>query len=101
MTLAAQPPHWSSSMNGMYLSGNPGIVHAMQMPPTFGHPPTPLTHPRIGTLHFTTGPLQPSLTRQRLSDPYSVANLPSSTKPSRLQPSRTVREISHLGRICF
>ena len=50
-------------MNGMNLSGNPGIVHAMQMPPTFGQPPTPPTQPRIGTLHFATGPLQPSLTR--------------------------------------
>ena len=61
----------SSSMNGMYLSGKPGIVQAMQMPPTFGQPPMPFTQPRSGTLHFTTGPLQPSLTRQRWSEPYS------------------------------
>ncbi len=52
-------------MNGMYLSGKPGIVQAMQMPPTFGQPPTPLCQPRTGTLHFTTGPLQPSFTMQR------------------------------------
>ena len=52
-------------MNGMNLSGKPGIVQAMQIPPTFGQPPTPLTQPRIGTLHFTTGPLQPILTMQR------------------------------------
>jgi hypothetical protein len=54
-------------MNGMYLSGKPGIVQAMQIPPTFGQPPTPLTQPRIGTFHFTTGPLHPSLTRHRPS----------------------------------
>jgi len=59
------------------LSGNPGIVQAMQMPPTFGQPPTPLIQPRLGTLHLTTGPQQPSLTRQ-LGEPYSVANSPSS-----------------------
>ena len=33
------PPVGSSSMNGMNLSGKPGIVQAMQMPPTFGQPP--------------------------------------------------------------
>ena len=71
-------PHWSGSMNGMYLSGKPGIVQAMQMPPTLGQPPMPLTHPRTGTLQRTTGPLQPSLTRQRGSSPYSVANWPCS-----------------------
>ena len=66
-----------SSMNGMNLSGNPGIVQAMQMPPTFGHPPTPLIQPRLGTLHLTTGPQQPSLTRH-LGEPYSLAKSPSS-----------------------
>ena len=66
-----------SSMNGMNLSGKPGIVHAMQMPPTLGQPPTPLIQPRLGTLHLTTGPQQPSLTRQ-LGEPYSPANVPSS-----------------------
>ena len=35
-------------MNGMYLSGKPGIVQAMQMPPTFGQPPMPFTQPRTG-----------------------------------------------------
>ena len=50
-------------MNGMNLSGNPGIVQAMQIPPTFGQPPTPLIQPRLGTLHLTTGPQQPSFTR--------------------------------------
>ena len=53
----------SGSTNGMYLSGKPGIVQAMQMPPTFGQPPMPDDHPRIGTLHLTTGPLHPSFTR--------------------------------------
>ena len=71
------PPIGSGSMNGMYLSGKPGIVHAMQMPPTLGQPPMPLTQPRSGTLHLTTGPLQPSLTRHWWS-PYSFAKSPSS-----------------------
>src|SRR5215471_18145706 len=66
-----------SSMNGMNLSGNPGIVQAMQMPPTFGQPPTPLIQPRLGTLHLTTGPQQPSLTRH-LGEPYSAAKSPCS-----------------------
>src|SRR5689334_888213 len=48
-----------SSMNGMNLSGKPGMVQAMQMPPTFGHPPMPFIHPRFGTLQLTTGPQQP------------------------------------------
>src|SRR4051812_4267179 len=51
-----------SSMNGMNLSGKPGIVQPMQMPPTLGQPPTPPIHPRLGTLQFTTGPQQPSFT---------------------------------------
>ena len=66
---AAALPHGSGSMNGMYLSGKPGIVQPMQMPPTFGQPPTPLTQPRWGTLQTAAGPLQPSLTRQRGSLP--------------------------------
>ena len=37
------------------------MVQAMQMPPTFGQPPTPSIQPRLVTLHFTTGPQQPSL----------------------------------------
>ena len=53
-----------SSMNGMNLSGKPGIVQPMQIPPTLGQPPTPLIQPRFGTLHITTGPQQPSLTMQ-------------------------------------
>src|ERR1700733_5910591 len=70
-------PPGGSSMKGMNLSGNPGIVHPMQMPPTFGQPPIPLIHPRLGTLHFTTGPQQPSLT-MHFGDPYSVAKSPCS-----------------------
>ena len=61
-----------SSMKGMNLSGKPGIVHPMQMPPTLGQPPTPFIQPRFGTLHLTTGPHQPSLT-MHLGEPYSVA----------------------------
>ena len=98
MMFEAAPPQRSSSMKGMYLSGKPGIVQAMQMPPTFGQPPNPLCQPRTGTLQWTTGPLQPSLTRQRGSSPYSVAYSPCSAKPPRLQPSRTVRSNSHFGR---
>ena len=54
---------YSVFMKGMNLSGKPGMVHAMQMPPTFGQPPMPLIHPRLGTLHLTTGPQQPIFTR--------------------------------------
>src|SRR6476619_6021352 len=86
-----------SSMNGMNLSGNPGLVHAMQMPPTLGHPPTPLIQPRLGTLHFTTGPQQPSLTRQ-VGESYADANCPCSKYPARSQPSWTVAPNSHFGR---
>src|ERR1700733_4617969 len=70
-------PPGGSSMNGMNLSGKPGMVHPMQMPPTFGQPPTPLIYPRLGTLHFTTGPQHPSLT-MHFGDPYSVAKSPCS-----------------------
>src|SRR5271170_3136693 len=70
-------PPGGSSMNGMNLSGNPGMVHPMQMPPTFGQPPMPFSHPRLGTLHLTTGPQQPSLT-MHFGDPYSVAKSPCS-----------------------
>ena len=50
------------------------MVQPMQMPPTLGHPPTPLIHPRLGTLHLTTGPQQPSFT-MHLGEPYSVGEL--------------------------
>ncbi len=70
-------PPGGSSMKGMNLSGKPGIVQPMQMPPTFGHPPMPLIHPRLGTLHFTTGPQQPSFT-MHFGEPYSVAKSPCS-----------------------
>src|ERR1700733_15325931 len=70
-------PPGGSSMNGMNLSGNPGMGHPMQMPPTFGQPPMPLIQPRFGTLHLTTGPQQPSLT-MHFGDPYSVAKSPCS-----------------------
>src|SRR4026207_2281627 len=66
-----------SSMNGMSLAGNPGIVQPMQMPPAFGQPPAPLIQPRLGTLHLTTGPQQPSLT-MHFGEPYSVAKSPCS-----------------------
>jgi len=52
-----------SSMNGMNLSGKPGMVQPMQMPPTFGQPPMPAIQPRLGTLQLTTGPQQPIFTR--------------------------------------
>ena len=47
------------SMNGMNLSGKPGIVQPMQMPPTFGQPPIPSIQPRLVTLQLTTGPQHP------------------------------------------
>src|SRR4051812_36045151 len=51
-----------SSMKGMNLSGKPGMVQAIQMPPTLGQPPMPRIQPRFGTLQFTTGPQQPTFT---------------------------------------
>src|SRR5207249_8192019 len=51
-----------SFMNGMNLSGKPGIVQPMQTPPTLGQPPMPFIQPRLGTLQTTTGPQQPSFT---------------------------------------
>jgi len=62
-------------MNGMNLSGNPGIVQQMQMPPTFGQPPIPSIQPRFVTLQFTTGPQHPIFTRHS-GEPYSSANCP-------------------------
>ena len=35
-------------MKGMNLSGKPGMVQPMQMPPTFGQPPMPSIQPRFG-----------------------------------------------------
>lgn len=43
-------------MNGMNLSGNPGMVQPMQIPPTLGQPPIPFIQPRFGTLHLTRVP---------------------------------------------
>src|SRR5262249_29149136 len=61
-----------SSMRGMNLSGKPGMVQPMQIPPTLGQPPTPFIQPRLGTLHWTTGPQHPSLTMQDFW-PYAPA----------------------------
>jgi hypothetical protein len=66
-----EPGGWF--INGMNLSGKPGMVHPMQMPPTFGHPPIPPIHPRFPTLHCTTGPQHPSFT-MHVGEPYSSAN---------------------------
>ena len=49
-------------MKGMALSGKPGMVQAMQIPPTLGHPPMPRIQPRLVTLQLTTGPQQPNFT---------------------------------------
>src|SRR6201995_4568225 len=70
-------PPGGSSMNGMNLSGKPGMVQPMQIPPTLGQPPRPLSEPRWGTLHLTTGPQPPSFT-MHFGDPYSVAKSPCS-----------------------
>jgi hypothetical protein len=69
--LESEPPG-GSSMNGMNLSGKPGIVQPMQIPPTLGQPPIPAIHPRLVTLQFTTGPQHPIFTRH-LGEPYSCA----------------------------
>jgi hypothetical protein len=69
------PGGWS--MNGMNLSGNPGIVQAMQIPPTLGQPPIPRIHPRLVTLQLTTGPQQPIFTKH-FGEPYSCAKSPCS-----------------------
>src|SRR5439155_9527390 len=61
-----------SSMNGMNLSGKPGMVQPMQIPPTLGQPPIPAIQPRLPTLQCTTGPQQPSFTRH-FGEPYSLA----------------------------
>ena len=58
-------------------SGKPGIVHPMQIPPVFMHPPMWLIAPRDVMLHWTTGPQQPISTRHSLS-PNCLANVPSS-----------------------
>ena len=55
-------PPGGASMNGMNRSGKPGIVQPMQMPPTFGQPPSPSIQPRLVTLQLTTGPQQPIFT---------------------------------------
>src|SRR5438046_9444482 len=78
-----------SSMKGMNLSGKPGMVQAMQMPPTLGQPPMPSIQPRLVTLQLTTGPQQASLTRH-LGEPYSVAKFPCSEYPAGSEPSCTV-----------
>ena len=39
MLAVETPAPGGSSMKGMNLSGKPGMVHPMQMPPTFGAPP--------------------------------------------------------------
>src|SRR5690349_506718 len=77
IALVESRPPGGSSMNGMNLSGKPGMVQPMQMPPTLGQPPMPFIQPRLGTLHLTTGPQQPSLT-MHLGEPYSVAKSPCS-----------------------
>ena len=41
-----------SSMKGMNLSGKPGMVQPMQMPPTLGQPPMPAIQPRLVTLQL-------------------------------------------------
>ena len=66
-----------SSMNGMNLSGKPGMVQPMQIPPTLGHPPMPAIQPRLATLQLTTGPQHPSFT-MHLGEPYSLAKSPCS-----------------------
>src|SRR3954447_3830233 len=70
-------PPGGSSKNAMNLSGKPAIVQPIQIPPTLGPPPIPFIQPRLGTLHLTTGPQQPSFT-MHLGEPYSCAKSPCS-----------------------
>src|SRR6476660_4602043 len=70
-------PPGGSSMKGMNLSGKPGMVHPMQIPPTLGQPPMPAIQPRLGTLQLTTGPQQPIFT-MHFGEPYSSAKSPCS-----------------------
>src|SRR5580698_818291 len=88
-----------SSMKGMNLSGKPGIVQPMQIPPTFGQPPMPAIQPRFGTLQLTTGPQQPSFT-MHLGDPYSAAKSRCSWCPARALPSCRADQQTHVGRSC-
>jgi hypothetical protein len=64
-------------MKGMNLSGKPGMVQPMQMPPTLGQPPMPFIHARFGTLQRTTGPQHPCLTMHFL-EPSASAKSPCS-----------------------
>src|SRR5262249_56157041 len=73
----ARTPRGGSSMKGMNLSGKPGMVQPMQIPPTLGQPPMPAIQPRLVTLQLTTGPQQPILTRHS-GEPYSLAKSPCS-----------------------
>ena len=57
----------------MNLSGNPGIVHPMQIPPTFGQPPIPAIHPRFGLPAAEQGLL---LARALLDEVGGVRPLP-------------------------
>ena len=88
----------SLSMNGRKRSGKPGIVQAMQMPPTLGQPPTPFTQPRAGTLHFATGPAQPSFARQVPWSASVSAKRPCSASPARSHVSWAVCSNSQSGR---
>ena len=64
-------------MNGMNLSGNPGMVQPMQMPPTLGQPPMPSIQPRFGHVAIHHRPQHPTFTRH-FGDPYSRAKSPCS-----------------------
>src|SRR5579862_971120 len=84
-------------MKGMNLSGNPGIVQPMQMPPTLGQPPIPPIQPRLETLQFTTEPQHPCLARH-LRELNDVAKSACSLKPVRVHPSRAIIPKSQVGR---
>src|SRR3569623_1536044 len=81
-------------MNGMNLSGKPGIVQPMQMPPTFGQPPMPAIQPRLGTLQMTTGPQQPTFT-WHLGELQSLASL--ELPPQVVREAHATRRVARHG----
>ena len=76
------------------------MVQPMQMPPTLGQPPMPPIQPRLPTLHWTTGPQQPSFTMHLRRCRTRRRSRPARSSPPRSQPSCTVWPNSQVGRSC-
>src|ERR671921_476411 len=93
VTAVDTPPPGGASMNGMNLSGKPGIVQPMQMPPTFGQPPIPAIQPRLGTLQLTTGPQQPIVERDDGREPGGLVEQPGQRLHEVLRLHGTARHV--------